>query len=190
MLKLFSNLLLDSELTTVETALGAYTVVKYRSATVRASYNGRNLRLVVSSSFVSSGRRDFVFRMCHISIIVKIYNFLSFYFNFFCTSYFSPLFHLILSPTLSLLSLRSLFAFSSLSSNLGPQSSAPNLRLPILGPQLWWDPLRLFVALCDYGEAGQHIGITLTFGVYAAVGQGQHNTFIYILCERDLSVCG
>lgn len=137
MLKLFSNLLLDSELTTVETALGAYTVVKYRSATVRASYNGRNLRLVVSSSFVSSGRRDFVFRMCHISIIVKIYNFLSFYFNFFCTSYFSPLFHLILSPTLSSLSL---FAFSPLSSNLGPQSSAPNSRPPaVVGPST---PLR------------------------------------------------
>ena len=68
---LLGHLLLDSELTTVETALGAYTVVEYSCATVRASYNGRNLRLVVSSSFVSSGRRDFVFRMCHISIMLK-----------------------------------------------------------------------------------------------------------------------
>lgn len=63
------GLLLDSQLTTVEAALGAYTVVEYCAAAVRAGYNRRNNGLVVSSSLISTSRRDFVFRMCHFAFV-------------------------------------------------------------------------------------------------------------------------
>ena len=66
------GLLLNSQLTTVEATLGANTVVEDCAAAVRAGYNRRNDSLVVRSSLVSAGRRDFVFRMCHFTMLLLL----------------------------------------------------------------------------------------------------------------------
>ena len=65
---LFGRLLLDGQLTAVEAALGAYAVIQHGCTAVRAGNNRRNNGLVVSSSLITSRRRDFVFRMCHFTV--------------------------------------------------------------------------------------------------------------------------
>ena len=56
---------LPGELSAIEAALGAYTVIEHRCAAVRAGNHRRNGSLVVGSALIASRRRDFVFRMCH-----------------------------------------------------------------------------------------------------------------------------
>ena len=62
---LFGRFFLDSQFTAIEAAFGAYTVIERRCAAVGAGHDRRNDSLVMGSSLIPSGRRDFVFRMCH-----------------------------------------------------------------------------------------------------------------------------
>ena len=83
---LFGSLLLDGQLAAIESAFGAYAVVEYRCSAVRTGYDGRHDGLVMGSSFIASGGRDFVFRMCHCYKLFK--------FNIYicCISIFSGIF--------------------------------------------------------------------------------------------------
>ena len=61
---------LDDDLTTaVVAALRADAVIHHRGAAVRADAEGRDRSVVVRSSLVSPLLGEFVFRMCHCSII-------------------------------------------------------------------------------------------------------------------------
>ena len=52
---LFRRFLLDSQLAAIEAAFGAYPVVEYRCAAVRAGYDRGNDCFVVSSTLVAAG---------------------------------------------------------------------------------------------------------------------------------------
>ena len=66
---LFGRLLFDRQFAAIEAALGAYAVIERRRAAIRTGYDRRNDRLVMGSSLIPSGRRDFVFRMCHVLLL-------------------------------------------------------------------------------------------------------------------------
>ena len=66
---LFGRLLFDRQFAAIEAALGAYAVIERRRAAIRTSYDRRNDCLVMGSSLIPSGRRDFVFRMCHVLLL-------------------------------------------------------------------------------------------------------------------------
>ena len=58
---------------TIVTALRADTVIHDGSTAIRANAEGRNSRVVMRSSLVSSLLGDFVFRMCHcLSFLIVI----------------------------------------------------------------------------------------------------------------------
>ena len=61
--------LYDDLTTSVVAALRAYTVIHYRCAAVRAGCQGRYRSEIVGTPLVSSLLGEFVFRMCHCSII-------------------------------------------------------------------------------------------------------------------------
>ena len=66
---LFGRLLFDRQFAAIEAALGAYAVIERRRAAIRTGYDRRNDCLVMGSSLIPSGRRDFVFRMCHVLLL-------------------------------------------------------------------------------------------------------------------------
>ena len=70
---LFGRLLFDRQFAAIEAALGAYAVIERRRAAIRTGYDRRNDCLVMGSSLIPSGRRDFVFRMCHVLLLFYLF---------------------------------------------------------------------------------------------------------------------
>lgn len=63
------DVLFDSQLTSVISTFGAYSVILHGCSTVRTSGQSCRSRFVVCSSFVAAGTRYPVFWMCHLNLV-------------------------------------------------------------------------------------------------------------------------